>query len=287
MKRILSILLVAIMIAASLSTIVFAAGSATVSGNTKTAKPGEEVTLTFTVSGEFANYQLVLGTSSPLQIVSITGATANVNNGKVAWASDENVSSHSFSVTVKVAETAAPGTYPVNVAVDKIRDRNGELLSASASAGYVVIEEPACDHNWELIDSKESTCVEHGYNKYQCSKCGDIYTETLELGDHKLNANWLFDTEKHWHVCDVCGQEFEHGEHYMQYYPEKSVEPTETEDGYKYFQCDTCAYEYTSVWKKGQDPVPGTGDPTPAIALGVASVITLAGTSLYVFKRKK
>ena len=64
MKRFISILLVAILIVTSLATVAFAAGSASVAGNTKTAKAGEEVTLTFTVSGEFANYQLEIGRAS-------------------------------------------------------------------------------------------------------------------------------------------------------------------------------------------------------------------------------
>ena len=293
MKRILSILLVAILIVASLSTFAFAAGSASVSGNTKTAEAGDEVTLTFTVSGEFANYQLVLSTSSPQQITKISGATANVNNGKVAWANDENVTSHSFTVTVKVSEDAVPGTYPVNVTVDKVRDRNGELVETTASAGYVVIEEPVvpeCDHNWVLIDSKPSTCVEQGYEKYECSKCHETKTVTLELADHIIGSKWVFDNvnykKGHWHVCTVCGAEFDHAEHGDWQY-DVLKEATKEEDGLKKITCGVCGWYYTEKIDKDKDPGgPATGDITPVIALGVTAVITLAGTSLYVFKRK-
>ena len=56
MKRFISILLVAILIVTSVATVAMAAGAATVAGSTKTAKAGEEVTLSFNVSGEFATF---------------------------------------------------------------------------------------------------------------------------------------------------------------------------------------------------------------------------------------
>ena len=289
MKKFISILLVAILIVTSVATVAMAAGTATVAGSTKTAKAGDEVTLSFNVSGEFANYQLVLSTSSPLEIVKISGATANVSNGKVAWASDENVTSHSFNVTVKVSEDAVPGTYPVSVTVDKIRDRDGNLVEASASAGYVVIEKPACEHNWELIDSKASTCIEAGFETYKCSKCGETYTKKLELADHTIGTEWVYDNvnykKGHWHVCKVCGAEFDHGEHGDWLY-DILKEATKEEDGLKKITCGVCGWYYTEIIDKDKDPVPPTGDITPVIALGTAAVITLAGTSLYVFKRK-
>ena len=279
MKRLISILLVAILIVAGLST-----------GNTKNAEPGDEVTLTFTVSGEFANYELVLSTSSPLEIVKFSGVTSNVNTGKVAWASDENVSSHSFNVTVKVAEDAKPGTYPVNVKVLFVSDRNLEVQTTSAAPGYVVVEEPACDHNWVLIESKASTCIEKGYEKYECYKCGETKTVILDYADHIIGSKWIFDEvnykKGHWHVCTVCGAEFDHGEHGDWQY-DVLKEATKEEDGLKKITCGVCGWYYTEkIDKDKDDGGVQTGDITPVIALGVAAVITLAGTSLHVFKRK-
>ena len=290
MKRLISILLVAVLIVAGLSTIAFAAGTATVSGNTKTAEAGDEVTLTFTVEGEFANYELVLSTSSPLEIVKISGITANQNTGKVAWANDENVEKHSFNVTVKVAEDAKPGTYNVNAEVLFVSDRNLELQTTSVNPGKVIIEEPVCEHNWVVTEEKAPTCTEEGYQIFTCSKCGATKKDILQVVEHTIGTKWIYDNENykkgHWHVCTVCGAEFDHAEHGDWQY-DVLKEPTTEEDGLKKITCGVCGWYYTEKIDKNKDPGgPATGDITPVIALGVTAVITLAGTSLYVFKRK-
>ena len=162
-----------------------------------------------------------------------------------------------------------------------------ELLTTSASAGYVVIEEPACDHNWVLVESKASTCVEQGYEKYECSKCGETKTVTLELAAHTFDKEWKHDSKQHWHECSVCGEKCEHLGDHGDWDTEVIEEATTEKDGKKKITCGTCGWFYYEKIDKDKDPGgPATGDITPVIALGVAAVITLAGTSLYVFKRK-
>lgn len=142
MKRILSVLLVAMLIVASLSMVAFAAGNAKVSASSVTAKPGDEVTITYTVSGAFANYEMTLTYDPILTLTGIdgsTGAVSNVNTAFVTWAAAENVQSHSFTVTFKVSETAQPGSYPVSATVGFVSDRNLEDQNVTVYDGAVTI----------------------------------------------------------------------------------------------------------------------------------------------------
>lgn len=285
MKRFLSVLLVAILIVTSLSIVAFAAGTATVTGTHANANPGDTVDITFTVAGEFANYEMNIALPDGFTLTNITGVVGNINNGAVAHATAENITSHSFTVSVKVPENAKAGTYQVQPMVDFISDRNLVDQEVSVSNGTITIT-IACDHDYKLIDSKEPTCTEAGYKTYECSKCGHTYTENIQAAGHKVSTEWKYNPEKHWHICEVCGEEFDHSEHGSWQYD--VIKPaTKEEDGLETVTCGVCGYNFNrKIDKEKDEGGPTTGDITPVIALSVTSVITLAGTSLYVFKRK-
>ena len=105
MKRFLSTLLVAMLIVACLSTAAFAAGQAKGEAGTVNAVPGKTATVTFTVSGEFANYELFVKNDSALELVSITcDGEANTiagsdKFGKVTFAKGENLTKNTFTAT--------------------------------------------------------------------------------------------------------------------------------------------------------------------------------------------
>ena len=285
MKRFFSILLAAMIVVTSLATVAFAAGNANVSIDHKTAKAGEEVTLTVTVTGEFANYELYVKASYPLTITAINGVVANVNTGKVAHAEAENMGSHSFTVTVKVADDAKPGTYPVNADVLFISDRNLEDLNFSVSNGSVTV---LCDHAWDNGKvTKEATCTENGTKEYTCSKCEETKTETLYALGHNLETVWSWDNTTHWHECTRCGHKADHEDHLLSWHVIKK--PTAAENGLKQQICETCGYvaEEVILPKEDLDDVPHTGDITGQVAMtGFTALMVLSAGLWLVLKRK-
>lgn len=288
MKRFFSILLAAMIVVTSLATVALAAGSATVGINDKTAKAGEEVTLTVTVKGEFANYELYVKAGSPLTITNISGVVANVGTGKVAFAEAENVSNgyHSFTVTVKVAEDAKPGTYPVSAEVLFVADRNLEELSISAvDNGSVTV---VCDHAWgtgEVI--KEADCDETGLIRYTCSKCGETRDEVTPALGHNLETVWSWDKTTHWHECSRCGHKADHEDHLLSWHVIKK--PTASETGIKQEICEVCGYVAAEeiLPKAPLDDVPHTGDITGQVAFaGFSAMMVLSAGLWLVLKRK-
>ena len=287
MKRFISFLLVAILIVTSLSVM----ASAT--------QPGDTVTIPVTVSGNFVNFLISINADPGLTILSISGTSVvnGPNSGKANWAGASNVDSYTVDVTVQVAEDIAPGKYCVTgvaerastkIAIEEDTDGIVDGLTATSvtvSGGCIVIEEPKCDHDYQLDKDtyKAGDCRNKGYEKWICTKCGDSYV-VEELGDHKIKSTWDHDMKTHWHECEVCGEKFNEADHDMQ---QETIKPaSKTEDGLKRHFCTVCTYEYEEILPKDLDEVPGTGDITPVIVLGAVALIAMMGASLFVFKRK-
>ncbi len=103
------------------------------------------------------------------------------------------------------------------------------------------------DHNYELISNTDSTCTVHGVRTYKCSMCGDTYTETKDLIDHRLTVDGSY-----------------------------GVEPTCTERGYSAMKCEMCG-EYIITYDDaplGHDYVDGVctrcGEADPNYVPGTA-----------------
>lgn len=248
MKRLLSAVLVAIMVL-SLATVAFAAGTASVSGDTVYVYAGTETTVDvpITVTGEFANFNLVI--SSSLEITGFSGVTGNTATGMVAWATDENVASHTFTVQVKVPATAKVGDkFPVNVSVLFISDRNlVDQEIGNVSGGMV---EVICNHEYDDGEvTTQPTCTETGVKTYTCEKCGETYTETVAALGHDYvgtvtkEATCTEDGEMTY-TCSRCGDS------YTEVIPSEeghewddgvvTTEPTCTEPGVKTYTCSKC-----------------------------------------------
>ncbi len=85
-------------------------------------------------------------------------------------------------------------------------------------AGKDVVEDKSdiiipAKHKFEIAESKAETCTEDGYVKYECTECGDGYTEVLGAG-HSVDYNNPTDKvepecEKMGYIvytCDRCGE---------------------------------------------------------------------------------
>lgn len=225
MKRFLSILLVAVLIVSSMATVAFAAGSVNVSvTDNQTVKGGDTVTLTVTVSGEFSNYELTMSAAKGLTIVSIDGVTSNVNNGKVAFSAASNQSKSTFTVTVKVDENIAPGTYKVsanmtkagvivgvdNDTEDGIADGMVKITALDSGSATLTVE---CGHDWSAwSQTKDPSCTEKGEETRTCSICGKTETRAVDMLEHKWSA-WSQTKEptcsekgEETRTCSVCGK---------------------------------------------------------------------------------
>lgn len=193
MKKLFSILLVAMLIVTSLATVAFAADSATVSASSVTAKPGDTVTISFTLSGgEFASYGMKISADPILTLTGIKQGAAsngafvgNPNNGIVGMGAANNCApGEIFTATFKVAANAKPGKYPVSVIMDFVSDEKQNDLKVSVVSGYVTI---TCDHIWgEWKTVVPATCSAEGKAERTCSNCGVVETKNLP----KLTHNW-------------------------------------------------------------------------------------------------
>ena len=269
MKKLFSILLVAVLIVTSFATVAFAAaGTATASvSESQEVKGGQTVTLTVTVSGEFSNYEMTVKAAEGLTITDITGVTANVSKGKVAFSSGVNETSHSFKVTVKVADDIKPGSYKVtatptygSVIVDPALDTEDGVVDGrvrvTLTAGSATLT-VKCEHAWsDWTQTKAPTCTEKGEEERVCSVCGEKETRPVE----KLSHAWGEWTQtkaptcnaegEETRTCSVCGEtetrkvakvDHKWGEW-------KTVKAaTCTEDGLKERVCSVCGEKQTEV----------------------------------------
>ena len=58
-----------------------------------------------------------------------------------------------------------------------------------------IISDVFCDN--KLTETKQPTCTLDGYNKYECTKCGNVTVQTLEASGHSPAANGN---------CTICGE---------------------------------------------------------------------------------
>ena len=191
MKKLFSILLVAMLLVTGLVAVAFATESATVTASSVTAKAGDEVTISFTLSGgEFANYGMTVKADSALTLTGIQqgpaslGAFAgNKNNGVVGFASTYNCAGGLiFNATFKISPNAKPGKYPVTVDMDFVADEKLNDLNVTVVQGYVTV---VCDHTWgQWTTVEKSTCSKPGKAERTCSACGEVESKVLDTVAH-------------------------------------------------------------------------------------------------------
>lgn len=203
------------LVVTSFATVGFAAGNGTMKANDKEAYIGETVEVKVTVKSEdgFANFEMFVNVASPLSITDISGdgVVANMKTGKVAWASAKDVTSKSFTVTIKVGEDAQVGkSYPVSLTNLFVSDENLEDLSISVDNGSVTIK---CKHKWELVERVNPTCGKDGYEKSKCSVCGETKTDVLPATGAHTYGDWTVveaatcDKDgRQERTCSVCGK---------------------------------------------------------------------------------
>jgi len=273
MKKIVSALIVAALLVCCMVPAVFAAGTATVSVNEKTAAAGEKVTLAVSISeATFATYGMaVTYDNTVLELVSIDGTGAglgmfmpNPGNGSVAEMgfADKTFGGQLFTVTFNVKADAKPGKYPVSVAVDNVTMADTSTLTVSVAGGAVIIPIGEHDCDWVETARVDATCSEAGSVTYTCSICGETKTEAIAALGH-LWGEWVTVKEAEIGVeglmertCERCGEKQEQ--------------------------------KIPALKDPNIDPTPGNpGDITMQLTAGVATVVVaLFAAVAFVFKRK-
>ncbi|MBR2909421.1 MAG: hypothetical protein IKC11_03640, partial [Clostridia bacterium] len=68
-------------------------------------------------------------------------------------------------------------------------------------------------HNYRLSGSSSPSCESDGYDEYECSNCGDSYTETIEATGHDYDSDYTGPTCEedgyYTHTCSNCGDSYE------------------------------------------------------------------------------
>ena len=278
MKKVITLLLVAVMVMA-MATTAFAANI------------GDTVTFTFKSNGNpgFASYNAEISyDSSALKLVEIKeGALTagkggfflgEVSTGLTGYMATADVTGDGvlFTAVFEVLDAKA-GDYAISAAIVPGSSSNaaGEAASFSITGGGSV--EITCDHKWgEWEETKAPTCTEDGEMTRTCSECGKTETKAIDALGHTY-GKWEVTKEatckakgEKTRVCEGCGHE-------------DTQEIKKAEHKYKDGKCVWCGKKKPGTNK---DNVPPTGDITPVVTMGVVAMISVVAAAAYVTKRR-
>ena len=107
-------------------------------------------------------------------------------------------------------------------------------------------EIPGWEHEFEVTEDVESTCIEPGYTIYTCTLCGDEYSELKDLKEHTWGEWDITDT-----VCIYPGEKtrectYCHTEEFEEIsaeYTEHDLKEVTASDGCKAYECTRCDYK--------------------------------------------
>lgn len=134
------------------------------------------------------------------------------------------------------------------------------LLSVCMLSSSLCYAEGACNHDYNRVGYKNSTCTKDGYSRFECSKCGLGYEITLGKygGKHEykriktVKATCKKDGYKKFE-CQRCYHTYKKpikklgGKH--KYTVIKEVKATCESKGYKQYKCKRCGYKYKTYTK--------------------------------------
>lgn len=194
MKKIVSILTVAVLLVACLSIGAFAADDAVVTVEEAVAEVGDTVTLKVSISeATFRAYGVKLVyDAAALELTAIeAGAlsekgmfSAPITSGIVGFVgnADQTAAGVLFTATFKVL---AEGKHEVTVAVDGFTKSDNTNLAVTVDGGCIDV---AHVHEWVKGETVEPWCTTKGYTVYNCA-CGE--SEKRDWVD-ALDHDWVF-----------------------------------------------------------------------------------------------
>ena len=209
MKRLVSVLIVALLLVGCMTFTAFAGGTAAMTAELKTAGVGEEVTLSVVTSPvQIKGFRIVLSyDSDSLELVSVEQGAAAVGIFNKNTTTPGTIKANCIHTELydaegallvakfRVKDTATPGqTYPVTIIPGSDATRysgaEGEIACTPTNGG-VSVPVPAHEHTWVEDVSKrvDPTCESAGSKSYYCSVAGCTETKTEAWGT-PLGHDW-------------------------------------------------------------------------------------------------
>ncbi len=222
MKKIICSLLIVVLMTVMLAPAVFAAGTSVVVSDID-AVPGAEVTVDVSITSNpgfgAATFDIVYDADVlTLTAITVDGklfgqgtGVQNVAKNRVNCANTTAITGDGvlFTLTFKVADTAANGDYDVTIAVKNFADTNLATINATVDAGTVNVHKCA----GTLVKAKDATCTEDGNVAYYVCDCGKLYsdeacTKEITLADTVVKAtghDWAAADCTTPKTCKTCG----------------------------------------------------------------------------------
>lgn len=279
MKRIISLMLVAMLMVGALSTMAFAEGG---------VRTG---TIYVTVSGnQFSSFGGRISVDNGATITGISGVVGSTS-GKVGYANGENKNVGAVTITVSIS---VPDTFcgTVTAAFSQEEGKQVQFNDDGTVAGYIDVAlsgggSTTFDHSWgEWTETAGKDCLTHGTKTRTCTICGAVDSQEGKVGAHNFGTTWSKDSSHHWHVCTLCGEEGGKEEHTWSAYEE--TDETDAEGNVKHVKHCIYCWQYAVKWLPPD--VEPWGDATPYGAynavLFIAVAFTLCCTTGMIFKRK-
>jgi uncharacterized repeat protein (TIGR02543 family) len=180
------------------------------------------------------------------------------------------------------------GTYE-NIITPATVDAEGEMgvycAGCHALLDTKIIEKQTCEHEFEILERIEATCVENGYIRYKCDVCGVIYDEILKALNHDYRVEERKDASCGedgyvMYKCALCGdmntEVLKAPEHA---YVETVTEATLDKRGYTEYTCSVCgesyiddnSYTYLVTIEDGGAGAGGGGSQSPGKTVAIKS----------------
>lgn len=272
MKKLLSVILCVLLLAATVVTVsATASAQMTVSANKTTVYRGDTIDFTVNISSvedcrsaafmlnyDSSVFEFVSGSCS---LSGTSLANFSSGTGTFAYSSGTTVSGQIFTFRLKVKSDAGFGSHSISANVNT-RDSNGAIPTSVNSVGITVVcghsygawteagsgHQQTCsacgdvktgDHDWDDgTPIKQANCKEGGQDKYTCTDCGATKTEDTEkTNDHSYGA-WTESGTGHQRTCPVCGDVQTGGHNWDDGMPIK--EANCKEGGQDKYTCEDC-----------------------------------------------
>ena len=303
MKKVVSVVLVALMVL-GLSVTAFAAdGKVTVVADKTEAKAGETVVLTIKGEGfdKVGSLGLMVAVDDKLELADkgewlITGMLAegfDANNLAAFMSADvADINTEIFKMSVKVKDGTAAGSYNVKVT---LLGEGGVTLGETTYA--VVVPAPHTEHTWdEGKVTTPATCKDEGVKTYTCTVCNATKTEAIpKLTEHTWDEGKVTtpatckDEGVKTYTCTVCGETKTEAiakltEHTWDA-GKVTKEATTEAEGEKTYTCTVCGATKTEVIEKL--PVIPTGDNNVVAVVFLSTLALVAVCGVVVASKKR
>lgn len=219
-------------------------------GNTVQAAAGEVVEVTISLTNNPGFIGMNLYYTYDTEALSLVGTRSMVQGGALTFTHDktsvwDGLNDYTqegalVTLTFRVAETAAAGSYEIKIHFIEAFDEDLNDVYANTVSGYIQV---GCAHrNTENVSEVPPTCISEGYTAgVRCQDCGIFVSGHQKLDKLTIHTwgSWKETTDgAHKHVCDVCGLE-ERASH--EWDKGTLTKPaTHTSEGVMTFACTVC-----------------------------------------------